>query len=62
MLYEMLYEMFYEMILEDFSGYYAYEKEAYNVINILCLNSRSSPDILSDVFIFMLCIPGYTRG
>ena len=62
MLYETLYEMLYELILRDFYGYYTYEKEAYNVIDILCLNLRSSPDYLSDVFIFMSCIPGYTRG
>ena len=36
-------------------------KEVYNVIDTLCLNSRSSPDQLSDVFIFMSCISGYTR-
>ena len=51
MLYEMSYEMLYEMILGDFSRYYVYEKEAYNIKNVLCLNPRNSPDLLSDVFI-----------
>ena len=43
-LYERLYEMLYEIIQRDFYGYYVYEKEVYNVIDILCLNPRSSPD------------------
>ena len=54
--------MLYEIIQRDIYGYYVYEKEVYNVIDILRLNPRSSPDILSDVFNFMPCIPGYTRG
>ena len=48
----------YMKMLKEILMVLLFRKKVHNVIDIY---PRSSPDQLSDVFIFMLCVTGYTR-